>query len=81
LLRFVYPTDAHTPFHFLFITYYGNILLVVLMLGWDLYRGRLIRSHVLASIVLLAGWCFNSVLYFWQPWNDLTLQWVTAWAK
>jgi len=24
------------------------------MLGWDLYRGRLIRSHVIASIPLLA---------------------------
>jgi hypothetical protein len=80
-LRYVYPTEAHTPFHFLLITYYGDILLVVLMLSWDLYRGRLVRAHVLASISLLACWCLSSVFYFWQPWSDLTLLWVTAWAK
>jgi hypothetical protein len=81
LLRFVHPTEAHTPLHFLLNTYYGNVLLVVLMLGWDLYRGRLIRAHVVASIVLLVCWYLNSVLYFWPPWSDLTLQWITAWAK
>jgi hypothetical protein len=80
-LRFVYPTNANTPIHFLFTTYYGNILLVLLMLGWDLYRGRLIRSHVVASVSLLTCMYIASVLYFWQPWGDLTLQWVTAWAK
>jgi hypothetical protein len=80
-LGHVYSTHASTPFHFLLNTYYGNILLVVLMLGWDLYRGRLVRSHVIASISLLACLYINSVLFFWQPWSDLTLQWVTAWAK
>lgn len=81
LLRFVYPTEALTPFHFLLTTYYGNILLVVLMLGWDLYRGRLVRSHVIASITLLTCWSLNSFLYFWPPWSNLTFQWVTDWAK
>jgi hypothetical protein len=80
-LRFAYPTVALTPFHFLLTTYYGDILLVALMLGWDLYRGRLIRAHVLASIVMLTCWSLNSFLYFWPPWSNLTLQWVTAWAK
>jgi hypothetical protein len=80
-LGYVYPTDPHTPFLFLLNVYYGNILLVVLMLGWDLYRGRLVRSHVIASISLLACLYINSVLYFWKPWSDLTFRWVTAWAK
>jgi hypothetical protein len=80
-LRYVYPTEAHAPIHFLFNTYYGNVLLIVSMLSWDLYRGRLVRSHVIASITLLVCLCLNSVLYFWKPWSDLTLQWVTAWAK
>jgi hypothetical protein len=51
------------------------------MLGWDLYRGRLIRSHVIASFSLLACLNLNSLLFFWKPWSDLTLRWVTAWAK
>jgi hypothetical protein len=80
-LGHVYPTHPHTPFLFFLNVYYGNILIVALMLGWDLYRGRLIRSHVIASISLLTCEYIASVMYFWQPWRDLTLQWVTAWAK
>jgi hypothetical protein len=80
-LGYFYPADPQTPFRFLLNVYYGNILLVVLMLGWDLYRGRLIRSHVIASFSLLACLNLNSLLFFWKPWSDLTLRWVTAWAK
>jgi hypothetical protein len=80
-LGYVYPTDPHTPLQFVLKVYYGNVLLVVLMLGWDLYCGRLIRSHVIASVSLVACLCINSVLFFWKPWSDLTLKWVTAWAK
>jgi hypothetical protein len=75
------PTNPNTPFLFLLNAYYGNILLVALMLCWDLYRGRLIRSHVIASMSLVVCMFFNSVLFFWKPWSDLTLRWVTAWAK
>ena len=78
---YFFPTDPNTPFLFLLNAYYGNILLVALMLGWDLYRGRLIRSYVIASMSLVACMFFNSVLFFWKPWSDLTLQWVTASAK
>ena len=78
---YLFPNVPGTPFLFLLNAYYGNILLVALMLGWDIYHGRLIRSCVIASMTLVACMCFNSVLFFWTPWSDLTLQWVTAWAK
>ncbi len=80
-IGYVYPADLKTPLlNFLYI-FYGNILLVALILGWDLVRGRLIRSHVIASISLLACMYIAAVLFCWKPWQDLTLQWVTAWAK
>jgi hypothetical protein len=80
-IGYVYPADPNTPLlNFLYI-FYGNILIVALMLGWDFYRGRLIRSHVIASISLLGCMYIASVMYCWQPWQKLTLQWVTAWAK
>jgi len=79
--EYLQPTPPSTPLPFLFYIYYGNILLVVLMLGWDLYRGRLVRSHVIASVILVACLCLNAFVFFWKPWSDLTLQWVTAWAK
>jgi len=81
LMEYLQPTFPSTPLHFLFYIYYGNILLVLLMLGWDLIRGRLVRVHVIASVTLLTCLCLNSFLFFWKPWSDLTLQWVTAWAK
>lgn len=51
------------------------------MLGWDLVRGRLIRSHVIASISLLACMYIAAAMMCWKPWQDLALQWVTAWAR
>jgi len=81
LIEYVYPTRLQSTFLGFLYGFYGNIVIVVLMLGWDLYRGRLVRSHVLASIALLTCDFFASVLYFWPPWSNLTLQWVTAWAK
>jgi hypothetical protein len=80
-IGYVYPAHPHTSFLQFLDIFYGNILIVALMLGWDLYRGRLVRSHVIASVSLLTCMYIASVLYFWQPWNDLTLHWVTAWAK
>ncbi len=80
-LGYVYPASPTTSLLFLVNVYYGNILLIVLMLGWDLYRGRLIRSHVIASIALFVCLCLNSFLFFWPPWSDLTFRWITAWAK
>lgn len=80
-LGYFYPDDPPTTFLYFLYYFYGNILLVALMLGWDHYRGRLIRSHVIASISLLLCLYIASVMHFWQSWIDLTLQWVTAWVK
>jgi hypothetical protein len=62
-------------------TFYGNVLLIALMLGWDRWRGRLVRSFVVASAGLVTALYVASLLYFWPPWKALTLEWVKAWAK
>ena len=80
-IGYVYHGDPQTPFYSFLFVFYGDLLIVALMLGWDFYRGRLIRSHVIASISLLTCMYFAAVLYCWPPWQNLTLQWVTAWAK
>ncbi len=81
LIGYVYRANPHTPFQVFLVVFYGNILIVALMIGWDFYRGRLIRSHVIASISLLTCMYIASAMYCWQPWKNLTLQWVTSWAK
>jgi hypothetical protein len=81
LIGYLYPADPHTPFQVFLFVFYANILIVALMIAWDFYRGRLIRSHVIASISLLTCMYIASAMYCWQPWKNLTLQWVTSWAK
>ncbi len=62
-------------------TFYGNALMIVLMAGWDWWKGRLMRSFVIGAAGLLAGELVASFLYFWGPWKILTTGWVVAWAK
>jgi len=61
--------------------FYGNILVIVLMLGWDWWHGRLLRSFVLGSAALLGAWYLASLMYFWEPWKALTLEWTKALAR
>ena len=64
-----------------FYTFYGNVLLIMLMAGWDWWRGRLVRSFVVGAAALLAAQWVASALYFWQPWKTATHSWVEAWVK
>jgi len=81
-IGYALPTlDPKTAFPMFLYIFYGNVLIVALMLGWDFYRCRLIRSHVIASVSLLACMYIAAGMMLWKPWADLTLQWVTSWAK
>ena len=48
-------------------------------MGW--WRGRLMRSFVIAASGIIAGELLASILYFWGPWKALTLSWVQLWAR
>jgi hypothetical protein len=78
---FLIPVEPHSVAVWFFNVFYGNVLLVVLMAVWDWYRGRLIRSFLVGAASLLAAEYVASALYFWKPWQQLTLGWVAAWAR
>ena len=78
---YLVPFEPHSAVVFFFASFYGNILLVALMAGWDLWRGRLMRSFVFAAAGMLAVEALASALYFWKPWQAVTLTWVQLWAK
>lgn len=61
--------------------FYGNVLLVGLMLGWDLWKKRLIRSAAIAGISLLGLEVIETWLYFYPPWRHMATGWVQAWAR
>ncbi len=78
---FLIPAAPHSATVWFFYIFYGNVLLIVLMAAWDWYRGRLIRSFVIGAAGLLAAEYLAAALYFWKPWQQLTMGWVTVWAK
>jgi hypothetical protein len=72
------PTSAIPWFFYMF---YGNVLLILLMAGWDWWRGRLMRSFAIGATALLTAMFVASLLYFWGPWRVLTTGWVQALAR
>jgi hypothetical protein len=80
IVSFTNPNHP-TAFQWFLCTFYGSILIILLMLAWDWWKGRLIRVHVISSVSLIVAQYVAAVIYFWPPWQKLTLEWVTAWAK
>ncbi|MES2390094.1 MAG: hypothetical protein V4555_00530 [Acidobacteriota bacterium] len=78
---YMHPQEPHSAFVWFWYTFYGNVLLVVLMAGWDWWKGRLMRSFAFGSAFLVALLAWASAVYFWTPWHNLTNVWVTAWAR
>jgi hypothetical protein len=79
--QWLWPTGPNSVLPWFFWIFYGNVLLVALMVGWDWWRGRLMPQLVAGAAGLLAGEYVATLLYFWGPWKALTLNWVEAWAK
>jgi hypothetical protein len=76
----LWPNPPQTLLVAFFWVFYGNVLLVVLMLGWDFWKKRLIRSFAIASVSLLALEWVEAWLYFYPPWRQMATGWVKAWA-
>jgi hypothetical protein len=81
LIEHILPAEPHSVAVWFLYVFYGNVLLIVLIATWDWYRGRLVRSFLVGAVGLLAAEYLASALYFWKPWQQLTLEWVAAWAK
>ena len=61
--------------------FYGNVLLIALILLHDILRRRLMRSFVLGAAGLLAADYAASFLYFWKPWSVASTRIVELWMK
>jgi hypothetical protein len=80
-LAWLWPINPHNPFAWFLYVFYANILLVVLMAAWDWWRGRLMRSFVIAAAALLASELLCALLYFWPPWKIETRAFIEFCAK
>jgi len=77
----LWPNPPQTPLVSFFWIFYGNVLLILLMLGWDLWKKRLVRSFVIGSISLFGLEVTEAWLYFYPPWRLMTTNWVQAWTR
>jgi hypothetical protein len=78
--EFLWPVEPHSILLWFFYVFYGNVLLIALMAGWDWWRGRLMRSFVVGAAGLLAAEWVAAVLYFSAPWKVIAHGWIAAWA-
>lgn len=75
------PVEPPSAIPWFFYVFYGNVLLIALMAGWDWWRGRLVRSFIIGAAALLAAEFICSLLYFWGPWKTATTALVETCAK
>jgi hypothetical protein len=81
LEEFLIPAEPKSLFVWFLAVFWGNVLLVALMAGWDWWKGRLVRSFVVGAAGLLAAEYLATALWFWDPWKALTMGWVQAFAR
>lgn len=73
------PTAAWPWFWYMF---YGNVLLVVLMLVWDWWRyRRVVWQFAVGAGAVLASEVWASVMYFDPSWKVSMTHVVAAWAR
>jgi len=77
----LWPTEPRSVLLWFFYTFYGNVLLVALIVGWDWWRRRLMPQLIAGASVLLSAEFLAALTQFWGPWKAITLHWVEAWIK
>lgn len=77
----MFPNEPQSALVWYFYIYYGDFLLMFLILLWDWRKGRLMKQYVVAAGVVFAVEVVATRLYFWPPWQQLTASWVEAWAR
>lgn len=81
ITKWLLATTPSWALPWFFHVFYGNVLLVALMVAWDWWRGRLMRSFVIGAAALLASEVVCSLLFFWGPWKAATAAFVAACAN
>jgi hypothetical protein len=70
-----------TPLGSFMSVFYGNILLLVAMFGWDLWRRSRIHPALLAGgFSLIGAELFTAFLFFSPGWNTLAMGLAHAWG-
>jgi hypothetical protein len=77
----LFPHEPHNPLIWYLYVYYGNLLLILMMLLWDWRKGRLMKQFVIAASILTLAEITVSHLYFWPPWITFAGKLIGAFAN
>lgn len=77
----LWPAEPRSAVVWYFWTFYGNVLLLALMLASDWRRGRIMKQFVLGAVTIVSLEMIETLLYFSPSWRELTASWVQAWAR
>ena len=77
----LWPAEPASRIVWFLWEFYGNVLVLALMVAWDWRRGRLMKQFVLGASLLVVMEIAETLLYFWGPWREMTASWVHAWAR
>lgn len=80
-VEWIWPSEPTSMLVWFLWVFYGNVLLIALMVGWDWWRGRLMPQFVAGAAGLLGAECLATLVYFCGPWKTISLHWVVEWAK
>ena len=76
------PPPAPVVWTFFWFTFYGNVMLVVLMLAWDWWRyRRVVWQFAVGAGAVLASDVWASYMYFDPSWKVFATNVVAAWAR
>ncbi len=79
-IEYLYP-DPRTPIGWFMSIFYGNLILVVAMFGWDLWRrGAVHRSLLIGGSALIGAELLTAYLYFNAAWAAIATRLVQAWG-
>ncbi len=79
-VEYLYP-DPKTPIGWFMSIFYGNLLLVTVMFGWDLWRrGRIHRALLIGGSSLIGAELLTAFIYFNPEWNLIATSIVHAWG-
>ncbi|MDE3199615.1 MAG: hypothetical protein KGN79_01740 [Acidobacteriota bacterium] len=76
-----WPHTPHSAAVWFVWSFYGEVVIVAMMLILDWWRGNLLKQFVAGTLVLVGVEWVEALLYFWKPWQDVTAQWVATWAR
>lgn len=73
--------EPHSMVTWYFFNFWGDVLVLMAMAGWDAWRGRLMKQFAAGAMGLVLLQWLQDFLYRWGPWKVFTTGLIATWAR